>query len=129
MNKDGFWSMVAATKSPPFEPPWIAVEFGEPILFSCKNLAAYAKSSKTFCLLNSIPSSCHFAPYSEPPLMLAIAITPPWFIQAKNLLLKPGKIEISKPPYPYNKIGVAAFILIPVLWLTWIGILVPSFDS
>src|SRR5690606_40366659 len=58
---------------PPFDPPWQARYSGDVKPSLIKYSAAAIKSSITFCFCIFVPASCHFSPYSPPPLRLTIA--------------------------------------------------------
>ena len=72
-KRSGRWVIAAPTRSPPFEPPRMAIRSGLAYPFATSHSAAAMKSSKTFCFFASIPSSCHFSPYSSPPRRLGMA--------------------------------------------------------
>jgi hypothetical protein len=45
-----------------------------------------------------MPASCHFSPYSPPPRMFTDTYTPPCSSHAMREALKPGTVEMLKPP-------------------------------
>lgn len=69
----GRWVSAAPTSRPPFEPPEMASRSGVVTPEEIRCSAAACRSSKTFCLLASIPARCHSSPCSPPPRSWAMA--------------------------------------------------------
>src|SRR5215470_1633494 len=125
-NSSGCWARHAPTSRPPLEPPSIAIRSARDQPESASQRAQAQKSSNTFCLTASMPSSRQALPYSPPPRRLATASMPPVSSHAACSTRNEGVIGMSNPPYPYSSTGTSPVGSRSVLLVKNIDIAVPS---
>ena len=78
-----------ATRVPPADYPFAASKLGCVIFFEIRYSAQLIKSSMEFGLLCNFPWSCHWIPFSPPPLTKASAMTQPLSIALVFAILNP----------------------------------------